>query len=168
MILTVSNYEYIFAWILDQSGEITFETRATGVLSTQPINSQANVLFGTRVADGVMAPYHQHLFNLRIDPAIDGHKNSLVAVDSVPMPWDEKLNPFGTGFCTEEKIIYRAGVVDDDLSKGRVFKIINEDKVNPVSLTPVGYKLVPFRSQVKAPLNALLLPDIHVLRFLMY
>ncbi|KAH7130897.1 copper amine oxidase [Dactylonectria macrodidyma] len=127
-IITVANYEYIFAWIFDQSGEISFETLATGILSTQPIDKESNVPWGTRVADGVMAPYHQHLFNVHIDPAIDGHKNSFVYPDSVQMPWDEKLNTLGTGYVNS--------LYDD-----RVFKIANPGVENPVSRTPVGYKL---------------------------
>ncbi|GAQ38462.1 hypothetical protein AtubIFM61612_007975 [Aspergillus tubingensis] len=148
MIITVANYEYIFMWYFDQSGELTFETRATGILSTQPIDKDAKVAWGTRVADGVMAPYHQHLFNLRIDPAVGGHKNSFASTDTVPLPWDEDLNPLGTGFITQQQILDRAGTVEDDISKGRVFKILNENVENPVSLTPIGYKLVPHRSQM--------------------
>ncbi|KAL4962701.1 copper amine oxidase [Aspergillus stella-maris] len=147
-IITVANYEYIFMWYFDQSGELTFETRATGILSTQPIDADAKVPWGTRVGDGVMAPYHQHLFNLRIDPAIGGHQNSFAATDTVPIPWDEDLNPLGTGFITQQQIIDRAGTVDDDVAKGRVFKILNENIENPVSMTPIGYKLVPIRSQM--------------------
>ncbi|EOD48825.1 putative copper amine oxidase protein [Neofusicoccum parvum UCRNP2] len=147
-IITVANYEYIFAWYFDQSGELTFETRATGILSTQPIAADVKVPWGTRVADGVMAPYHQHLFNLRIDPAVGGHRNSFAATDSVAMPWDEQLNPLGTGYVTEETIVQRAGPVSDSVSRGRVFKILNESTTNRVSLTPIGYKLVPHRSQM--------------------
>lgn len=147
-IITVANYEYIFMWYFDQSGELTFETRATGILSTQPIDKNAKVPWGTRVADGVMAPYHQHLFNLRIDPAVGGHKNSFASTDTVPIPWDEDLNSLGTGFVTQQQIIDRVGTVEDDISKGRVFKILNENIENPISLTPIGYKLVPHRSQV--------------------
>ncbi|OJJ67133.1 hypothetical protein ASPBRDRAFT_34445 [Aspergillus brasiliensis CBS 101740] len=147
-IITVANYEYIFMWYFDQSGELTYETRATGILSTQPIDKDATAPWGTRVADGVMAPNHQHIFNLRIDPAVGGHKNSFASTDTVPLPWDEDLNPLGHGFVTQESILDRAGTVEDDVSKGRVFKILNENIQNPVSLTPIGYKLVPYRSQM--------------------
>ncbi|KAJ5333896.1 hypothetical protein MYU51_017273 [Penicillium brevicompactum] len=147
-IITVANYEYIFMWYFDQSGELTFETRATGILSTQPIDKDAKVPWGARVADGVMAPYHQHLFNLRIDPAVGGHKNSFASTNTVPIPWDEELSSLGTGFVTQQQIVDRAGTVEDDISKGRVFKILNENIENPVSLTPIGYKLVPHRSQM--------------------
>lgn len=152
-IITVANYEYIFMWYFDQSGEITFETRATGILSTQPIGKDVVVPWGTRVADGVMAPYHQHLFSLRIDPAIGGVHNSFASTDSVAMPWDDQLNPLGTGYVTEQKILDRAGHVEDDVSKGRVFQILNENIENPVSGTPLGYKLVPHRSQVRSSLS---------------
>ncbi|KAF7561677.1 hypothetical protein G7046_g2473 [Stylonectria norvegica] len=149
-ILTVANYEYILAWQFDQAGEITFEARATGILSTQPIETDPSIKvpWGTRVADGVMAPFHQHFFNLRIDPAVGGHKNSFTSTDSVPLPWDEEVNPLGIGYVTNETVLDRAGPVDDDISKGRVFKIINPDVENPVSRTPIGYKLVPLRSQL--------------------
>lgn len=153
-IITVANYEYIFAWIFDQSGEITFETRATGILSTQPLDAATNaapasaVPWGTRVADGVLAPFHQHLFSVRIDPAIDGHRNSLVCADTVPMPWDETLNAHGVGFVTRETTVQRAGAVEDNVLQGRAFKIVNPNVQNRVSKTPVGYKLLPVRSQM--------------------
>ncbi|KAI9826483.1 MAG: hypothetical protein M1819_007332 [Sarea resinae] len=147
-IITVANYEYIFAWIFDQSGSITFQTRATGILSTQPIAKGVKVPWGTRVADGVMAPYHQHIFNLRIDPAIGGHENSLTLTDSEALPWDETLNPYGTGYVTKEEVVPRAGHFDNDVTRNRVFKIINENVENPVSLTPIGYKIVPIVSQL--------------------
>lgn len=147
-IITVANYEYIFAWIFDQSGEITFETRATGILSTQPIDKDVKVPWGTRVGDGVMAPYHQHIFNVRIDPAMGGDKNTLVYADSVRMPWDEELNPLGTGYITQETVINRESHVDDSIENGRVFKVVNRGVENPVSGTPIGYKIVPIRSQM--------------------
>ncbi|WWC90936.1 uncharacterized protein L201_005874 [Kwoniella dendrophila CBS 6074] len=149
-IITVANYEYIFYWILDQSGEIVFETRATGILSTTPIDpaNKYKINFATRVGDGVLAPYHQHIFNLRIDPAIDGSNNTISYVDSVPMPRDSKLNPYGTGYITEETKITESSTANTDPYKNRVFKISNPSKINPVSLSPVAYKLVPIASQV--------------------
>ncbi|WVQ72852.1 hypothetical protein IAR50_002413 [Cryptococcus sp. DSM 104548] len=148
-ILTVANYEYIFYWIFDQSGEIEFETRATGILSTTPIdpNCTDKLNFATRVGDGVLAPYHQHIFNLRIDPSIDGYNNTISYVDSLPMPEDEDLNPFGTGYYTEETKVTKSGTLRTDPFKARVIKISNPGKVNPVSLSPVAYKLVPVSSQ---------------------
>ncbi|EEP82637.1 conserved hypothetical protein [Uncinocarpus reesii 1704] len=149
-IITVGNYEYIFAFQFTQDAAINYEVRATGILSTVPIDLGDSVPYGTIVAPGVLAPYHQHLFCLRIDPAIGGHANSLIVEDSVPMPLDEPTvhNPFGIGYTTSQSIIDTESFLDTDIAKGRVFKIVNENITNPVTGTPIGYKLVPHYSQM--------------------
>lgn len=125
-IITVGNYEYIFAFQFTQDASINYEVRATGILSTAPINLGDSVPYGTLVAPGVMAPYHQHLFSLRIDPAIDGYRNSLVVEESHPMPVDDPKvhNPFGVGYTTVQETIGTETPLDTDVSKGRIFKII--------------------------------------------
>src|SRR5207249_7681898 len=47
---------------------------------------------------GALAQNHQHIFCLRIDPAIDGHRNTVVCEQSLPMPMDLETNPFGNGY----------------------------------------------------------------------
>ncbi|KAF7585603.1 hypothetical protein BBP40_010487 [Aspergillus hancockii] len=111
IITAVANYDYTFVWYFDQSGELTFETRATGILSTQLINKEAKVPWKSHVADGEMAPCHQHLSNLRIDPAVGRHRNSFASTDSVTMPWDENIKSLGTGYVTGESMVDRAGPV---------------------------------------------------------
>ncbi|KAI5479469.1 hypothetical protein MNV49_003613 [Pseudohyphozyma bogoriensis] len=149
-LITVANYEYIFYWIFDQSGEIEFETRATGILSTTPIHPDNTdpIGFGTRVASGTFAPSHQHIFSLRIDPSIDGHNNSVQVTDSVPVPTHPTLNPYGVGYTTESTIVKTSGTLKTDPTKARTFKIINPTKINPVSLTPVGYKIKTLHTQM--------------------
>lgn len=149
-IITVSNYEYIFAFHLGQDASLHYEVRATGIVSTVPINIGDRLPFGTPVAPGVMAPYHQHLFSLRIDPAIAGYQNSLVVEESHPMPLqDPKVhNPFGIGYTTESRIVTSESGLDLDHTVNRVFKIVNEDVLNPVTGGPVGYKLSPCYSQL--------------------
>ncbi len=102
-IITVGNYEYIFIFYFGQDASIHYEIRATGILSTVPIDIGEKVPYGTVVAPGVLAPYHQHLFCLRIDPAIDGPKNSLVVEESVAMPIGDPTvhNPFSIGYYTQ-------------------------------------------------------------------
>jgi primary-amine oxidase len=150
-IITVSNYEYIFAFHFGQDASINYEVRATGILSTVPIAlGEPKPPFGTMVAPGVLAPYHQHLFCLRIDPAIDGHKNSVVVEESHAMPMEDSNahNPFGVGYETRSSYIEREGGFDLDLSKNRVFKIVNEAKINDMTQTHVGFKLLPSYSQM--------------------
>ncbi|KAF9886316.1 hypothetical protein FE257_011575 [Aspergillus nanangensis] len=149
-IITVSNYEYIFAFQFTQDAAINYEVRATGIVSTAPIDIGQKVPYGTVVAPGVMAPYHQHLFSLRIDPAIDGHKNSLMVEESHAMPINDPSihNPFGVGYTTANEVVESETPLDLDINKARVFKIINENVKNPISGGPVGYKLVPHPSQM--------------------
>lgn len=148
-IITVNNYEYIFAFHFNQAAEITYEVRATGILSTNPIDIGGSVPYGTVVAPGVLAPYHQHLFSLRIDPAVDGQNNSLLVEESHAMPFNhpDEINPAGVGYVTTKSIVENEAGLDTDVAKARVFKIINENSINPITNGPVGYKLVPHYSQ---------------------
>lgn len=149
-IITVSNYEYIFAFQFGQDASIHYEVRATGILSTAPIDIGDKVPYGTIVSPGVLAPFHQHLFCLRIDPAIDGRCNSIQVEETKALPMDEEAtyNPFGVGYTVESSIVKDETPLDLDFTKNRVFKIINEDKVNPITGTPVGFKILPCYSQM--------------------
>lgn len=150
-VITVSNYEYIFAFHFSQDASIHFEVRATGILSTVPAEMDAGkVPYGTRVAPGVLAPYHQHLFSLRIDPAVDGHANSLVVEESKALPVNDPAvhNPYGVGYISESSTVECEGGHDLDFTKNRTFKIVNENKMNPITQTPVGFKLFPAYSQM--------------------
>ena len=147
-IITVSNYEYIFAFHFGQDASIHYEVRATGILSTVPMKVNDKLPFGTTIAPGTLAPFHQHLFSLRLDPAIDGQANSILVEESHPMPWDEQLNPLGIGYTQQGNIIENEGGFDLDHTKARTFKIINENVINPITETPVGFKLLPAYSQM--------------------
>lgn len=149
-IITVSNYEYIFAFHFSQDASIRYEVRATGILSTCPIEIGDKVPYGTVVAPGVMAPYHQHLFSLRIDPALDGHSNSLQVEESLPMPLADPSihNPFGVGYTTASYIVPNETPLDLDVTTNRTFKIVNENKSNPITGTSVGYQIMPCYSQM--------------------
>jgi primary-amine oxidase len=145
MILTVGNYEYIFAWHFDQAAGIQLEIRASGVVSTQYIDEGKKSEWGTIVSPGVLAPSHQHIFNVRIDPAVDGYKNTAVVQDTHVVPWDVN-NPYGTGFKNVGTYLEKSCAVDADLSSNRYIKIVNESIKNPISGNPVGYKLMAFPS----------------------
>jgi primary-amine oxidase len=64
------------------------------------------------------------------------------------MPQDASLNPYGTGYMTKETKITKSSTVKTDPLAARIFKISNPSTLNPVSLAPVAYKLVPISSQV--------------------
>lgn len=139
-IITVANYEYIMAWMFNQAGEVDYEVRATGILSTQPIDDGVDVPFGIVVHPGVLATYHQHIFSLRVDPMIDGYDNRLVYDEAVPMPRSE-FNPHGTGYITKETVVETSGGYDVDYEANRTFKVQNTNVRNPINGRPVAYKI---------------------------
>ncbi|KAI4134427.1 MAG: hypothetical protein LQ347_001528 [Umbilicaria vellea] len=139
-IITVSNYEYILAFMFNQAGDVIYEVRATGILSTQPIDEGVEVPWGTVVHPGVLATHHQHIFSLRVDPAIDGHNNRLVYDEAHAMP-RSALNPQGTGYVVTETVIDESCGIDIDYDANRTFKIQNAGVRNPINGKPVGYKI---------------------------
>lgn len=64
-ILTLANYEYVFAFKLDTAGGIGLEVRATGIVSCVNIDPGKTSNFGNVVANGVLAQNHQHIFAVR-------------------------------------------------------------------------------------------------------
>ena len=163
-IITVANYEYIVSstlltymsfanqfsklmFVFNQAGEIHYEVRATGILSTQPIEDGVDVDFGTIVHPGVLAAHHQHIFSLRVDPMLDGHDNRLVYSEAHAMPRSSDWNPQGTGYTVKETLVEQSGGYNLDVDANRTFKIQNASVRNPVNGYPVAYKIMapPFQ-----------------------
>jgi primary-amine oxidase len=53
--------------------------------------------WATEIAPGLGAPYHQHLFNARLDMMVDGLSNSVDELDLVRMPTGPD-NRYGNAF----------------------------------------------------------------------
>ncbi|KAF2114734.1 copper amine oxidase-like protein [Lophiotrema nucula] len=142
-IITLANYEYVFAYIFRQNGDLTVETRATGIVSVVNIDPGKTSDYGNVVSGGVLAQNHQHLFCIRADPAIDGHNNTVVYEESHSAPWDKETNPQGNFYEIRKTAVDRSSGLDAAPQHNRVFKITNPNKKNPISGNPVAYKFVP-------------------------
>lgn len=147
-IITLANYEYIFSFKFDQAAGITAEVRATGIVSVVNINPGTSASWGKVVNPSVLAQNHQHIFCLRIDPAIDGHYNTLVQEESLPVGIDEQTNPKGNLYEVRQSKIRGSTGLDASPGSHRVFKIQNTRKLNPISGSPIAYKLVPPPTQL--------------------
>ncbi|KAF2263842.1 copper amine oxidase-like protein [Lojkania enalia] len=142
-IITLANYEYVFAYIFRQNGDLTVEVRATGIVSVVNIDPGKISDYGNVVSGGVLAQNHQHIFCVRVDPAIDGHKNTVMYEESHAAPWDRATNPNGNFYEVRKTTVNRSGGLDAAPQHNRVFKIINSSKRNLVSGNPVAYKFTP-------------------------
>ncbi|PFH56838.1 hypothetical protein XA68_15930 [Ophiocordyceps unilateralis] len=140
-IITLANYEYIFAFKFDQAAGIVVEARATGIVSVVNIDEGKTAPWGNVVSPGALAQNHQHIFCVRIDPAVDGHQNTLVQEDSLPVAMNERTNPHGNYYEVRQTPIATSGGIDLAPFSNRVFKVQNRAKKNPISGKPVGYKI---------------------------
>ncbi|OAA57834.1 copper amine oxidase 1 [Akanthomyces lecanii RCEF 1005] len=147
-ILTLGNYEYIFAYHLDLAGGIYLEARPTGIMSPVAIDAGKTSPYGTVVGPGVLAQNHQHIFAVRIDAAVDGHANTVTVEESLPMPMEPTRNPYGNGYRVESTTIKNSTYVDAAPMRNRIIKISNPSKKNPVSGRPVAYKFSPPATQL--------------------
>lgn len=127
--MTISNYEYVLQWVFDTAANIHYEVRATGIMSVVPADQDVDhddISYGVLVSPGVMAPIHQHIFCLRLDPAIDGYDESTLAYDDVrPHPRDPATNPHGVAFGVVTTPVEAESHLDLDASVNRAVKMIN-------------------------------------------
>jgi primary-amine oxidase len=140
-IATVANYEYGFYWHLYLDGTIEFLVKATGILSTagQPAG-QKSPYGQTLNNEGLFAPIHQHIFNMRLDFDLDGTENAVYEVDTeVP-----EHNPTGSCFYTVDRLLEREqdAIRRADASRHRFWKVVNHERRNIVD-EPVAYRIVP-------------------------
>ena len=96
MASTIGNYDYFLDWVFTQAGEIRVAVGATGIDLVKAVASKtmsdataaADTRYGTLVAPNVVAPYHDHFFNFRLDLDVDGPANSFVKDAVVPKELD--------------------------------------------------------------------------------
>jgi len=144
-IATVGNYEYGFYWYFYLDGTIQLEVKLTGIMSTMAFDPSdgASLSHAVAVAPGLAAPYHQHLFCVRLDVDVDGPVNEVYEVDVVAdepgpdNPWANAFRPHATRLEREQQA---QRVVDP--ARSRTWRIVNPYARNRLG-QPVGYKLVP-------------------------
>ena len=142
-IATVGNYEYGFYWYFYLDGTIQLEVKLTGILSTMAIAPGTTPEHASVVAPQLAAPYHQHLFNVRLDLDVDGERNTVSEIDADPLaptvehPFRNVIAAVTTPLATEQ-----AAMRVVDAARSRTWKIENPGVRNQLG-EPVAYKLVP-------------------------
>ncbi|HEY1827961.1 MAG TPA: primary-amine oxidase [Acidimicrobiales bacterium] len=142
-IATVGNYEYGFYWYFYLDGTMQLEVKLSGIMSTMAVGDGEPGRHANMIAPGLAAPFHQHLFNVRLDIEVDGSENAVFEVDAVPSPPGDD-NPWRNAFeaqatLLESELAARRKV---DPSRSRTWKIVNRSATNGLGL-PTAYKLLP-------------------------
>jgi primary-amine oxidase len=144
-IATVGNYEYGFYWYFYLDGTMQLEVKLTGIMSTMAVANGDAGEHAKMVAPGLAAPYHQHLFNVRLDMEVDGPDNAVYEVDAVGSgaPGSPE-NPWGNVFGTTSTLLETelAARRDVDPARSRTWRIANRSMRNAVG-EPTAYKLLP-------------------------
>ncbi|MBI5318429.1 MAG: tyramine oxidase [Bradyrhizobium sp.] len=82
----IGNYDYLVDYVFRQDGSIRIAIGATGIDAVKGVASQsmkdataaADTRWGTLIAPGLVAPFHSHYFNFRLDLDIDGTANDFM------------------------------------------------------------------------------------------
>ena len=143
-IATVGNYDYGFFWYFYQDGNIEFEVKLTGIISTGTLPNGESYPYGQRLTpDGLYGPIHQHFFSVRLDMDVDGPVNSVYEVHTESVPPGPE-NPHGNAFRTRSTKLRTESEAQQmiDPLAGRYWRVENPNVRNAVD-EPVAYKLMP-------------------------
>jgi len=145
MSCTLANYEYVWNYHFYQDGSCELEILLTGIVQAYVHNEGDGSPYGTVVAPGINAHYHQHMFCVRLDTMVDGLTNSVVEHDIVPLkaaPGSAE-NYAGNGFAVQNTVLKKAseGSRTWDFSKDRRWTIANTARKHYASGLPASYAI---------------------------
>jgi len=139
-IAQLGNYDYLIDWIFTQSGVIRVEVGLTGIDAPKAVGSQGgqrgsdDARFAAPVAAELVAPFHSHHFNFRLDLDIDGQSNTFLLgkLEERPAPGPRRsIWTLGERAVTNES----EGQLDEDHSQ---WKVVNGARRNALG-EQVGY-----------------------------
>lgn len=88
----VGNYDYLIDYRFQQSGKIEIRIGSTGIDAVKGVaatsmddpTAEADTRYGTLIAPNLVAPFHDHYFNFRLDFDVDQPVNRFETLDIVP------------------------------------------------------------------------------------
>lgn len=151
MASTIGNYDYFLDWVFTQAGEIRVDVGATGLDLVKGVDATSmshpsaaeDTRYGTLVAPNLVAPYHDHFFNFRLDLDVDGTANSFIRDAPVTKKLDAShprksiwvLNSHTAQHEEDAKLRI-------NLQKPAQWRFVSNDRTNAVG-NPTGYVLQP-------------------------
>lgn len=104
--------------------------------------------YGNVVGNGVLAQNHQHIFCIRMDPAVEGHQNTVYVEESHPVAMNKATNPEGNFYEIRKSPVEKSSWFDAAPQNNRIIKMANTNKINPISGNPMAYKFTPMATQL--------------------
>ncbi|MDH4109211.1 MAG: tyramine oxidase [Gammaproteobacteria bacterium] len=91
-VATIGNYDYLFDWVLDNKGQLTYRVGASGLDAVKGVRSRSladdtaaeDTRFGPLIAPQRAGINHDHFFSIRLDLDVDGEANRFVRDKLVP------------------------------------------------------------------------------------
>lgn len=149
----IGNYDYMMTWVFQQDGAIRMDADLTGIMLAKGVAQAKETQAGRDrhghlVAPGVSAIHHQHFFLFRLDMDVDGTANSVLEMNSEPVPMGAK-NPAGNAFTMDLTPLRSEAQAQRDLNlqTSRKWLVVNPARKNSLG-APTGYLLVPGENAV--------------------
>ncbi|MBO6755976.1 MAG: tyramine oxidase [Roseibium sp.] len=145
----VGNYDYLIDYRFKQNGEIHIKIGATGLDAVKGVNSTSmadataakDTRYGRLIAPNLVAPYHDHYFNFRLDFDIDGPDNTMMVQNIVAgdVPADSPRKSFWT-VRSDRVDSEKAGTFQISAFKPKYFHIMNTNADGYLGYRP-GYMI---------------------------
>jgi primary-amine oxidase len=148
----VGNYDYLIDYIFQQDGTMKVAVGSTGLDAVKGVASQSmhndtaeqDTKYGTLIAPNLVAPFHDHYFNFRLDFDVDGESNDFKKAKIRPLNLTDMDIPrksmWGVTYEVVESEIEARTKITPDLPSNYYF--VNRNKESGLGHNP-GYQLIP-------------------------
>ena len=148
----VGNYDYLVDYIFQQDGAMRVAVGSTGIDAVKGVASQSmnndtatqDTRFGSLISANLVAPFHDHYFNFRLDFDVDGEANDFKKAKLRPLNLTEfnipRKSMWGVTYEVVQSEIEARTKVTPDLPSNYYF--VNGNKESGLGHHP-GYQIVP-------------------------
>ncbi len=158
---TLGNYDYVIDYVFEMTGQVRVRAGATGMDAVKTVASEnadatdaaRDTAYGMHVAPHLVAPYHDHYFNFRIDIDVDGTRNTLIRERFDPAPLPKQNLRKSLWLLSRKSLKTEGAIYRQRASSGEIWRIINPAKKSELGHHP-GYQL-----EEVASVASLLSPD---------
>lgn len=158
---TLGNYDYVIDYVFERTGQIRIRTGATGLDAVKSVavekaddpGGAKATAHGAFVAPYLVAPYHDHYFNFRVDLDVDGQANTLVREKFVAKRLPEANLRKSLWVLARETVKTEGPVITDQGGNGEIWRI-----VNPAHKTLLG-NTTGYQLEEAGSVSSILAPD---------